>query len=142
MNWAAWIAGATLAANAAVVAADLRMFLWNIQGLGNPKGQFVVNVTPTPLGLVSGLDVRAIAIRPGSTRDDPNPTVIEPLRTEVTRRFGRNAWFNPVGRRFHLFVTFRDGSTRIVDPWGPSPFENFKFRTRPAVEIAGQVKRG
>jgi hypothetical protein len=144
MNWGGWIAGAVLAANAAVVAADLRLFLWNIQGLEDPKGLVRINVTPTPLGLVIGLDVRVIAIRPSPTRDDPNPRVIEPLRSEVTSRFGRDAWFNAVGRRFYLVVSFRDGSTRTIDPWGPSLDERLlpPGRLRLLTEIAGQVKRG
>ena len=141
MNIAAWIAYAALTANTAVVASDLHLFLWDMR-LENPDGLILVTIRPMPLGLVLGLDVKAIAIKPIATSDDPSPGLIEPVRTEVTDRFARAAWFKPVGRRFHLFVTFRDGSTRTVDPWGFIPIETLKSRTRPAVEIAGQVKRG
>lgn len=143
MNLPAWIAGAALVANIAVVSADLRLFLWTIQGLENPKSLFIVTVTPTTLGLAGGLDVTEIAIKPAPTLKDPDPNLIRPVKTEPMSRSGLRASFKPGGRRFHLFVTFRDGTARTIDPWGPMPPSGtFKVITRPALEIAGQPKRG
>ena len=59
-----------------------RLFLWTIIGFGEPGPNIVVTVTPTPFGLVSGVEVKAIALQPLPTRDDSKPRTIQPRKTE------------------------------------------------------------
>jgi hypothetical protein len=80
-----------------------------------------VLVKPTHLGLVLGLDVRAIHIQPVATREDQKPALMLPLSAKRTNWFALNAVFRPIGRRFFLIVTLRDGTTETIDPWGPAP---------------------
>jgi hypothetical protein len=56
--------------------AEPRLFLWTIIGLGEPGSTILVTVTPTPFGLVSGVDIKAIALQSLPTRDDPKPRTI------------------------------------------------------------------
>jgi len=145
MNWAVlgaavWLGLFPLNANTVVVRdAAPRMLLWSIGGLENPKGLMAVRVQPTQLGLVLGLDVKSIHVRPVATREDQTPHLILPVKTE-RRDHALQAVFNPVGRRFFLIVTLRDGTTETIDPIGPPAAD--KFRTMPLDEIAGQIKRG
>ena len=53
-----------------------RLFLWTIIGLGESGPSIVVTVTPTAFGLVSGVEIKAIALQPLPTRDDPKPRAI------------------------------------------------------------------
>jgi hypothetical protein len=117
------------------------LFTWWIQGLEDPKRLTLVTVTPTPLGLVSGLDVKTIIIKPVPTRNDPNPRSIRPVKTEPTPKWGLQAWFKSVGRRFQLIVTFRDGATHKIDPWAPPPSGPPKIYQRyPHLRTAPQGK--
>ena len=68
-----------------------RLFLWTIIGLGEPGPNIVVTVTPTPFGLVSGVEVKAIALQPLPTRDDPKPPAIRPVLGR-TSGFARNGF--------------------------------------------------
>ena len=114
-----------------------RLFLWTIVGLGEPGPSIVVTVTPTPFGLVSGVDVKAIALQPLPTRDEPKPAAIQPTKTESAPRRGLQASFPRPGRRFHLTVTFSDGSVHDVDIYRSSTSdERREFRTGPSQLIA------
>lgn len=116
-------------------------FTWWIQGLEDPRRLTLVTVTPTPLELVSGLNVKTISLKPAPTRDDPKPRSIQPVKTEPTLKWGLQAWFRPVGRRFQLTVTFSDGSTHKIDPWAPPPSGPPKiYRRYPHPGIAPQTK--
>ena len=114
-----------------------RLFLWMIIGLGEPGPTIVVTVTPTPFGLVSGVEIKAIALVPVPTRDDRKPRTIQPTNTEPAPRWGLQASFPKPGRRFHLKVTFSDGSVHDVDIYrSPPPDEPKEFRVRPLQLIA------
>jgi hypothetical protein len=109
-----------------------RLFLWTIIGLGEPGPSIVVTVTPTPFGLVSGVEIKAIALQPLPTRDDPKPRAIQPTTTEPASRWGLQASFRKPGRRFHLTVTFSDGSVHDVDIYAtPPPDEPKIFESGP-----------
>jgi len=97
-------------------------FLWNIEGMGDPKSLIVVTISLTPYGLGNGIEVETISLDPLPTRDDPKPRAIPPLKTEPApalrsgwRERGLRAWFTPPGRRFHLIVTLSNGSTHRID---------------------------
>lgn len=96
-------------------------FSWGIEGMGEPKSQKVVTVWPTPLALVSGLDVKTINLDPLPTREDLKPHAISPLKTEPAPKWGLRAWFAPPGRRFHLRVTLSDGSIHKIDIYRQAP---------------------
>jgi hypothetical protein len=98
-----------------------RLFLWTIIGLGEPGPTIQVTVTPTPFGLVSGVEVKAIALQPLPTRDDPKPRAIQATKTEPASRWGLQASFPKPGRRFHLTVTFADGSVHDIDIYAMPP---------------------
>lgn len=66
-------------------------FTWWIQGLEDPRRLTLVTVTPTPLELVSGLNVKTISLKPAPTRDDPKPRSIQPVKTEPTLKWGLQA---------------------------------------------------
>ena len=74
-----------------------RLFLWTIVGLGEPGPSIVVTITPTPVGLVSGVEIKAIALQPLPTRDDPKPRTIQPTNTEPAARWGLQALFPKPG---------------------------------------------
>jgi hypothetical protein len=114
-----------------------RLFLWSIIGLGEPGPTIVVTVTPTPFGLVSGLEIKAIALVPLPTRDDPKPRTIQPTKAEPAARWGLQASFPKPGRRFHLKVTLSDQSVHDVDIYRtPPPDERKEFRVGPLQLIA------
>ena len=98
-----------------------RLFLWTIIGLGEPGPNILVIVTPTPFGLVSGVELKAIALQPLPTRDDPKPRTVQPTTSEPTPRWGLQASFPMPRRRFHLKVTFSDGSVHDVDVYRQEP---------------------
>jgi hypothetical protein len=91
--------------------------LWNITGLENPQGPLVVKVWPTQLGLVLGLDVKTISVQPVATQQDPKPGLIQPTSTEPTEDHALRGVFKPVGRKFLLIVTLRDGTVETIDPF-------------------------
>jgi hypothetical protein len=97
------------------------LFSWGIQGMGEPKSDKVVTVWPTPFGLATGIDVKAIALDPLPTLEDRTPRTVSPVKTEPAPRWGLRAWFTPPGRRFHLRVTLSDGSVHKVDSYRPAP---------------------
>lgn len=97
------------------------LFMWGIEGMGDPKSQKLVTVTPTPFGFASGLDVKSVILDPLPTREDPKPQSVLPLKTEITPKRALRAWFTPPGRRFHLRVTLSDGSVHKVDIYRPTP---------------------
>ena len=120
-----------------------RLFLWTIIGLGEPGPNILVTVTPTPFGLVSGVEVKAIALQPLPTRDDPKPRRIQPAKTEPAARWGLQASFPKPGRRFHLTVTFKDGSAHDVDIYAPPPPDEPKeFQSRPLQLISYRANWG
>ena len=120
-----------------------RLFLWTIIGLGEPGPNILVIVTPTPFGLVSGVEVKAIALQPLPTRDDPKPRRIQPIKTGPAPRWGLQASFPKPGRRFHLTVTFSDGSVHDVDIYAPLPPDEPKeFQSRPPLLISHRANWG
>jgi hypothetical protein len=120
-----------------------RLFLWTIIGLGEPGPNIVVTVTPTPFGLVSGVEVKAIELQPSPTRDDPRPRTIQPTTTEPAPRWGLQASFPKPGRRFNLTVTFSDGSVHDVDVYAPPPPDDRKeFRSGPLQLISHRANWG
>ena len=143
MNWAVLVAAASLSLfppieTPAVRDAAPNMLLWNINGLENPTGPITVLVKPTQLGLVLGLDVKAIHVRPVATREDQKPTLMLPLTAKRTDWFALYAVFRPVGRRFFLIVTLQDGTTTTIDPWGPAPSEQWRW----VIDVWNPVRRG
>jgi hypothetical protein len=95
-------------------------FSWWIEGLKKDP-MIVVTVTPTPFGLVSGLEIRDISLEPTRDRTDSRPRSIRPQKAEVTARWARRAWFTRPAGRFTLTVTLSNGQTHRIDPWGPTP---------------------
>jgi hypothetical protein len=99
-----------------------RLFLWTIiESLVEGRSTILVTVTPTPFGLVSGVDIKSIAVVPVPTRDDPKPRTVQPAKSEPTPRWGLQAAFPMPTRRFHLKVTFSDGSVHDVDVYRQEP---------------------
>jgi hypothetical protein len=98
-----------------------RLFLWTIEGLGEPHSTILVTITPTPFGLVSGVEVKAITIDLVPTRADPKPRAIRPLKTEPAPRSGLQSTFTKPTRRFHLNVTLADGSVHDLDVYRTAP---------------------
>jgi len=114
-----------------------RLFLWAIEGLGEPRTTISVTVTPTPFGLASGVEIKAIALVPISTGDDPTPRAVQPTTTEPAPRWGVQASFPMPRRRFHLKVTLSDGSVHDVDVYGKVPPREPKiYRVGPEQLIA------
>ena len=103
----------------------LEQFLWRIQKLADQT--IVVTVTPTPFGLATGIEIKAISLEPTPNRTDSRPSTIRPEKTEVPTEWGLRAWFTRPERRFTLTVTLSDGKTHRIDPWAPAP----KERTAP-----------
>jgi hypothetical protein len=97
------------------------LFTWGIEGMGEPKSEKLVTVTPTPSGFAMGRDVKSVTLDPLPTREDPKPHSISPLKTETTPKRALRAWFAPPGRRFYLRVTLSDGSVHKVDIYRPAP---------------------
>ena len=83
--------------------------------------ELTITVTPTPFGLTQGVAVTGIRLVPVPTSKDRRPQAMHPTRTEAASAAGLRAWFTPPGRRFHLLVTFADGSTQTVDIYRPVP---------------------
>jgi hypothetical protein len=106
-----------------------RLFFWTIIGLGEPGPNIVVTVTPTPFGLVSGAEIKAIAVQPLPTLDDPKPRTLQPTATEPAPRWGLQATFSKPGRRFRLTVTLADGSVHDVDIYATPPPDEPKIST-------------
>ncbi len=118
-----------------------RPFLWNIEGMDDPKTLTVVTISLTPYGLGNGIEVETISLDPLPTRDDPKPRAIRPLKTEPApalmsgwRERGLRAWFAPPGRRFHLIVTLSDGSTHRIDIYRPVPQSEPKLKATPIID--------
>jgi len=57
-------------------------FLWGIQRLADRT--IVVTVTPTPFGLVSGIDIEDISLEPIGNHADSRSRSIRPYKTDVT----------------------------------------------------------
>jgi hypothetical protein len=120
-----------------------RLFLWTIIGLAEPGPNIVVTVTPTPFGLVSGFEVKAITIDLVPTRADPKPRAIRPLKTEPAPRWGLQAIFTKPPRRFHLKLTLADGSVQDLDIYAPPPPDEPKeFQSRPLQLISHRANWG
>ena len=115
------------------------LFLWIIDGLADAKSQaLIVTVTPTPFGLVRGVDLKTISLDPLPTRDDPTPRSIQPLKTEPAPKWALRAWFTPPKRRFHLIVTLSNGSTHKIDIYRKVPRADVPgiYKARPLHLIA------
>ena len=76
---------------------------------------------------MSDLEIKAIALVPAPTRDDPKPRTIQPTTTEGTSRWGLQAYFPMPRRPFHLEVTLSDGSVHDVDVYRKVPPSEPKF---------------
>ncbi len=100
---------------------DSQLFLWRIEGLGEPTPLIAVIVEPTPFGLTQKADVKAISLKLLPTASDPKPRAVAPIKTETTAAWGLRAYFHRPRGRFNLTVTFRDGSTRRIDIYRQPP---------------------
>jgi hypothetical protein len=112
-------------------------FHWMIEGLGEPQPTISVTVTPTPFGLVSGVEIKAIALDPLPTHEDPNPRLIQPTSSEATSKWGLRATFAKPGRRFHLRVTLSDGSIHKIDIYRKAPPEEPKIYQIGPLQLIG-----
>lgn len=100
--------------------AATEQFSWWIEGLKKDP-TIVVTVTPTPFGLVSGIEIKDISLEPIRDRIDSRPRSIHPEKAEVTARWALRAWFTQPEGRFTLMVTLSNGETHRIDPWAPAP---------------------
>jgi hypothetical protein len=99
-----------------------RTFLWAIQGLGDSsRAELTITVTPTPFGLTQGVAVTDVRLGLLPTSKDRAPQTMGPTRTEPASMAGLRAWFTKPGSRFHLLVTFADGSTQTIDIYRQAP---------------------
>jgi hypothetical protein len=117
------------------------LFVWFV----HPLRSTYVGVVPTPLGLALGLDPKSVTLTMERTRDDPNPRSIAPVKSEPTRHWGLQAWFETGERRFVLAVTLADGSTYQIDPWREPCTQNPQspqIHVKPYIGIAPGPKRG
>ena len=103
--------------------ADACVLNWGIEGLGDPQhSTIVVTVWPTAFGYARGVTVRSITLEPIPTREEPRfARDFDPSRSNRGPERGVRAVFERQRGRFHVFVTFADGSTHTIDPWAPAP---------------------